>query len=147
MRKTQADRAETTAFARGRADRFLGCHWSESTQGERNAILRTPPSQRYSSKSSTAVCRAGVATTGCGGAASGAAPDAAAVGRLPASTLSEGRRGLTAPAVAALGEGWPCSDVRRPLPWPLPGAAAWPAPKVGGRRCWTARASLPTEAR
>src|SRR5262249_36307707 len=147
MGKTPADRAGTTAFVRGRADRFPGCRWSESTQEERGAILRPPPSQRYSSKSSIAFCRAGVATTACDAGASGPPPGAAEIGRLPASMLSEGRRGLTAPAVAVPGEGWPCSDVRRPLPWSLPGAAAWPAPKVGGRRCWTARVSLPTEAR
>src|SRR6266481_10124381 len=32
-----------------------------------------------------------------------------------------------------------------PISWSAPGEAAWPAPSVGGRRCWTARASLPTE--
>src|SRR5262249_56728721 len=81
----------------GRADGFAVPRLSESTQGTRGHRRI----KRYSSKPSRAFCRAGVATAACGGPASAAPPGATAMGRLPASTLSEGRRGLTAPAAPA----------------------------------------------
>ncbi len=114
MRPTGDDLA--TASARVAQTGFAIAACLKPQGANRRRVLRTSPSWRYSSKASMPLCRGGAATAACGGPVSAAAPPgAAAIGRLPASTLSEGSRGRIALAVAAPG-GPPLLDRPRIAP-------------------------------